>query len=145
MMLCKVSAVALNPADWKMVDFGNALESVGGSDFAGEITMVGENVTRFKMGDRVLGLAFGLNALDRTTGAFGEYVLAVEDLSCKIPDGMTYEEASTFGVSVGTVGYALYHALALPMPYQLVDSSFFVLVSGGSTATGTVAIQLLKA
>ncbi|KAI1776648.1 GroES-like protein [Hypoxylon cercidicola] len=146
-LLCKVAAIALNPADWKMVDFSVTDGSVGGNDFAGEVVQVGDgtNTTgRFKVGDRIFAMMFGLNPSDKTTGSFGEYALATADLACRIPDWMSYEEASTFGVAVGTCGGALYQALKLPMPNQPVRKPFYVLVSGGATATGTVAIQLLK-
>lgn len=149
-LLCKVAAVALNPADWKMVDFSGGAGSVGGNDFAGEVVQVGESSddtesSRFKVGDRVFALMFGLNPSDRASGSFGEYALATADLACRIPDWMSYEDASTFGVAVATCGGALYRHLKLPMPDQPARKPFYVLVSGGATATGTVAIQLLKA
>jgi aspyridone synthetase trans-acting enoyl reductase len=144
-ILCKVAAVALNPTDWKMIDFSVIPGSVGGHDFAGEVLEVGSQVTRFKKGDRVFAMALGLNDADKTTGCFGDYATATADVSCKIPDGMTYEEAATFGVGVGTAGLALYQALGLPTPEEAAKKPFHVLVSGGATASGTLAIQLLKA
>lgn len=146
-MLCRVKAVALNPADWKMIEFSATPDSIGGNDFAGEVLQVGPGVTRFKEGDRILGMMFGLNPSDKLSGAFCSYVLATEDLSCKVPPHMTFEEASTLSVPIGTAGSALYQALRLPMPGCVQDrkSPPFVLVSGGASATGTIAIQLLKA
>lgn len=146
-MLCRVMAVALNPADWKMVDFSATPGSIGGNDFAGEVIEVGDGVTRFRSGDRIFGMMFGLNPTDKLTGSFCQYAMATEDLACKIPDHMTYEDASTFGVAVGTAGTALFQTLDLPLPgsIQEKNNSTYVLVSGGATATGTVAIQLLKA
>lgn len=146
-MLCKVKAVALNPADWKMIDFSATSGSIGGNDFAGEVIRVGHGVTRFQTGDRIFGMMFGLNPTDRLAGSFCHYAVATEDLACKIPDSLTYEEASTFGVAVGTAGTALFQTLGLPMPgsVQTASQSTFVLVSGGATATGTIAIQLIKA
>lgn len=146
-MLCKVRDVALNPADWKMIEFSATQNSVGGNDFAGEVVQVGQGVKRFKEGDRIFGMMFGLNPSDKLSGAFCCYALATEDLSCKIPPFMTFEEASTLSVPVGTAGSALYQALDLPMPSpdQGSKTPFHVLVSGGASATGTIAIQLLKA
>jgi len=144
MMLCKVAAVALNPADAKMIDFSATPGSVGGNDFAGEVIEAGDDVTRFRKGDRIFAMSFGLNPSDKTTGAFGTYALASADLSCKIPDWMSYEEASTMGVAVGTAGTALFQALELPLPTSPAKKPFHVLVSGGATATGTIAIQLIK-
>ncbi|KAF2136525.1 uncharacterized protein K452DRAFT_237315 [Aplosporella prunicola CBS 121167] len=145
MVLCKVRAVALNPADWKMVDFSATPGAVGGNDFAGEVVETGSQVTRLKPGDRVCAMMFGLNPSDKTTGAFGTFAAATEDLACKIPDGMTFEEASTLGLAIGTAGSALYQSLGLPMPEAPAKKPITVLVSGGATATGTIAVQLLRA
>ncbi|KAH8817005.1 chaperonin 10-like protein [Xylogone sp. PMI_703] len=146
MVLCKVAAVALNPTDWKMVDFSVVPGAVGGHDFAGEVLEVGSQVTRFKKGDRVFALTLGLNDADKTTGCFGQYATALEDVTCKLPDGMSYEDAATFGVGVGTTGLGLYQAFGLPTPGSLSKTKPFpVLVSGGATATGTLAVQFLKA
>jgi len=144
MMLCKVFAVALNPADAKMVDFSATPGSVGGNDFAGEVVQTGTQVTRFKTGDRIFAMAFGLNPTNKTTGAFGNYALATADLACNIPEWMSYEEASTLGVATGTAGTALFKTLNLPLPTNPAKKPFHVLVSGGATATGSIAIQLIK-
>ncbi|PWY83905.1 GroES-like protein [Aspergillus sclerotioniger CBS 115572] len=144
-ILCRVVAVALNPADWKMVDFSATPGAVGGNDFAGEVIEVGEEVTRFHKGDRVFAMTFGLNPNGKHTGAFGRYALATADLACKVPMGISWEEAASLGLAIGTAGTALYHALRLPMPDSPAKQPHYVLISGGATATGTVAIQLLKA
>ncbi|KAI1147413.1 alcohol dehydrogenase GroES-like domain-containing protein [Nemania diffusa] len=143
-MLCRTVTVALNPADAKMIDYSPSPGSVGGCEFAGIVVQIGENVKRFEHGDRVCGLAFGLNEDDKETGAFSDYVLAVEDVTCHIPQSMSFEEASTFAVAGGTAGYSLYQQLKLPLPGALAGPSFYVLVSGGATSTGMTAIQLLK-
>ena len=68
----------------------------------------------------------------------------------RIPDGVSFEAAATVGVGVGTTGYALYKVLGLPFPsigperptlQRDADSEKVILVYGGSTATGTIAIQ----
>lgn len=144
-VLCRVIALALNPADAKMSDFSAVPGSRGGNDFAGEVMEVGKNVTRFVRGDRVFAFTFGLNPSDKTTGSFGTYALATEDLACKIPSGMSAEEASTMGLAIATAGTALFQALGLPMPTEgQVKRPFHVLVSGGASCTGAMAIQLIK-
>jgi len=145
--LCRVHTVDLNAADAKMADFAMTAGSIGGADFAGTVIKVGDKVTRFKEGDRLFALAFGLNPADSTTGAFAEFALATEDLACKIPKGMSFEEACGMGVALGTAGMALFEELGLPMPGMQGEKdmdSAPVLVSGGATSTGTMAIQLLK-
>ncbi|KAJ5688509.1 Polyketide synthase enoylreductase [Penicillium macrosclerotiorum] len=85
MMLCQVHAVALSPYDAKIVNYSNTPGAVGGCDFAGIVVGVGEGVTRFKEGDRVLAVTFGLNASDKTAGAFAEYALATGGLELPYP------------------------------------------------------------
>ncbi|KAK1975927.1 chaperonin 10-like protein [Colletotrichum cereale] len=159
-MLCRVHAVALNPADAKMADFAMTPGAIGGADFAGTVVEVGDGVTRFRAGDRVFALAFGLNPANSAMGAFAEYSLATEHLTCKIAEGMSFEESCSMGVAVATAGMALFHELRLPLPLPLPAptpggstrgaeervgfSTFPVLVSGGATCTGTMAIQFLK-
>ena len=53
---------------------------------------------------------------------------------------MSDEEASTLGVGVVTCGQALYQSLGLPLPGSGKYGGY-LLVYGGSTATGTYAIQ----
>ncbi|MCJ1287779.1 hypothetical protein MMC26_007131 [Xylographa opegraphella] len=142
-MLVRVHAVALNPRDAKIVDYSTAPGSLGGCDFAGTVAKAGEGVTRFKEGDRVLALTFGLDASDKTKGAFAEFALAEEDISCHIPEAFTFTQACSIGLSMATAGLALFQGPGLELAMQggLGET---VLVSGGATATGTMATQLLR-
>ena len=60
-IVIKNHAVAVNPIDWIIQVAGNLLYTwvkypfVLGSDLAGEVVEVGNAVTRFKVGDRILG------------------------------------------------------------------------------------------
>ena len=143
-ILCKVGAIALNPADAKMADYSATPGSRGGNDFAGEVIEIGEHVKRFRKGDRILAFTFGLNPSDKITGSFGRYALATEDLACTIPENMSYNEASTLGLAIATAGTALFQALELPLPNEPAKKPFRVLVSGGATSTGAMAIQMIK-
>lgn len=59
----------------------------------------------------------------------------------KIPDGMSWEEAASLGAGVTTIGQALYHELKLPWPTEPLKDPIPILINGGSTASGTMAIQ----
>ncbi|KAL1592723.1 putative secondary metabolism biosynthetic enzyme [Paraconiothyrium brasiliense] len=142
-LLVRVHAVALNPRDAKIVDFNKSPGSLGGCDFAGTVEKVGEGVTRFKEGDRILATTFGSDPWDKTVGAFADYALAEEDISCHIPKDFSFEQACSIGLSLATAGLALFSYPGLELPLQ-AGSGGTVLISGGATATGTMATQLLK-
>lgn len=72
----------------------------------------------------------------------------------RIPDGMSFEDAASMGTGILSVGQGLYEELRLPLP-NLHDlpsqgqaapgqKSPWILIWGGSTATGTLAIQFAK-
>ena len=97
----------------------------------------------WKKGDRIAGFTHGVNSAEQEDGCFAEYCVAKGDVQMKIPDNVSDEEASTLGVGISTVGQGLYQSLGLPLPGS-GDAGFPVLVYGGSTATGSLAIQYAK-
>lgn len=71
-------------------------------------------------------------------------VIARTGLAMKIPDEMSFENA--VGLSVATIsnGQGLYQQLQLPLPTDPATKPFPVLIFGGSTTMGTIAIQFAK-
>ncbi|KAF4627764.1 hypothetical protein G7Y89_g10386 [Cudoniella acicularis] len=60
-ILVKVKAVALNPTDWKHVDFLASHGARIGCDYSGVVEEVGSKVIKdFKKGDRVTGMVHGV-------------------------------------------------------------------------------------
>lgn len=157
-VLVRTVAVALNPCDWKMPDNFPSPGAVDGSDFAGTIVALGSDIQkaassstrhRFALGDRVCGAAHGSNPADRANGAFADYVAATADILMKVPEGVTFEQAAAVGgTGIATLGLVLHEHLRVnfsPRAPAAEIETFPVLVYGGGTATGTMAIQLLKA
>ncbi|EAW08949.1 zinc-binding alcohol dehydrogenase family protein [Aspergillus clavatus NRRL 1] len=148
MILIKNAFVALNPIDSKMVGKLASPGAIAGMDFAGEVVSIGSKVQTaapIKLGDRVCGTVPGMHSLTPTVGAFAEFVGATDLTTIKIPEGMSFEQAATLGSGIGTVGLALFRSLDVPgSPKSPSSKPVEVLVYGGSTATGTLAIQLLK-
>lgn len=144
-VLVRVVCVALNPVDAKSADLSPSEGATLGCDFAGEVVAVGDAVGQnLIIGDRVFGCVFGNNPLELQNGAFAEYVVAPGDLVFRIPPDMSFATAATLAVGLSTVGLGLYHTLKLPLPGQPTKESATVLVYGGGTATGSLAIQMLR-
>ncbi|KAG5661873.1 hypothetical protein KAF25_004112 [Fusarium avenaceum] len=144
-IIVKVKAVALNPTDFMQIDYFASPGARVGCDYAGIVEEVGPKVGKaFKKGDRVAGFVHGSNAVQHEDGAFGEYITAKGDLQIHIPDDLSFEEAATLGVGVTTVGQGLYQSLGLPEPETPAAEKFPILIYGGSTATGALAIQFAR-
>lgn len=147
-MLVYTVAVAINPSDVKMTGAMASEGCTAGSDCAGIVVAVGPDVApdRFAVGDRVCGPSVFMNPSDPRAGTFQQYVSLLADFTLKIPDSMRFEEASTLGVALSTMGYALFRSLDIPgHPQRPAEKATeYVLVYGGSSASGTIAIQLIR-
>ncbi|KAI5865335.1 putative alcohol dehydrogenase [Durotheca rogersii] len=150
-VLVRVLAVALNPTDHKMVrHFPNPGNMVG-CDFCGvvERSVPGsEAATTFPIGTRVCGGAFPYSPASPINGAFAEWIAADARLLLRVPDTMDdLQGAALGGVGWGTAGLAFFDpgALNLPgRPSNPAPGTEPVLVYGGTTASGTMACQVLK-
>ncbi len=149
MILVKNMAVACNPSDTKFVGKLGTPGAIAGMDFAGEVVAIGSRVQTarpIKVGDRVCGAVLGMDPIRPAVGAFAEFVGAADIVTLKIPEHMSFEQAACLGGSgLSTIGLALYKSLQVPgTPKYPAEKPVDVLVYGGSSATGTLAIQLLK-
>ncbi|KAF0637659.1 hypothetical protein FPSE5266_11188 [Fusarium pseudograminearum] len=148
MILVRNTAVALNPIDGKMVGNLASEGAVAGMDYVGTVVGMGPKVktaSEIQLGDRVCGAVQGMHSLTPSVGAFAQFVGATDVVTLKVPPSMTVADAATLGSGVGTIGLALFRSLAVPgYPEAPAAEQIPVLVYGGSTATGTLAIQLLK-
>lgn len=146
----KVFAVALNPTDWKHIEWWPSPGALVGCDYAGTVVSVGSLVRNdLKPGDRVCGFAHGCNAVCHEDGTFAEYIVVKGDIQMKIPTNMSFEAAASLGVGIITVGQGLFQSLKLPLPGAHEEASLEkpdvpVLIYGGSTATGSLAIQFAR-
>ena len=141
----KVNCVALNPTDWKHVDFFNGPGLLIGCDYSGVVEDPGEGYDKpWKRGDRICGMTHGGDKLQQENGAFAEHIMAVADAQFKVPPNMSDEDASTLGVGLLTCGQGLYQAMGLHMPGHHSPPGDTILIYGGSTATGTLGIQCAK-
>lgn len=146
-ILVKVRAVALNPIDFKDIDFLSPRNSVIGCDYAGEVVEVGEHAgQRWKVGDRVAGFVHG--GLYPDVGSFAEYLKIDGDLAWKVPETMSYAEAAPYGVPAVIAVLALLH-LGIPLADIMMGRNTEVeqspiLIYSGASNVGLFAIQLAK-
>src|ERR687893_1764352 len=100
-----------------------------GSDVAGVVEAVGEDVSRFQPGDEVFGIG---------KGSYAEYVCAREDKLAPKPANLTFEQAAAVAASGLT-------ALQGLRDHGKVEPGQKALIIGASGGVGTYAVQLAKA
>lgn len=148
--------MAINPIDWFIQDMGKMMFSwlkypfILGMDVSGEVVEVGPGVTRFKIGDRVLGHANGTDQKYNSPphGAFQAYTVLLVNAASPIPPTMSYESAAVLPLGVSTAACGLFQKdqLGLQLPSASPKpTGKTVLVWGGSTSVGCNAIQLAVA
>jgi NADPH:quinone reductase-like Zn-dependent oxidoreductase len=100
-----------------------------GSDMAGVVEAVGENVRRFQPRDEVFGIG---------KGSYAEYVCAREDKLAPKPTNLTFEQAAVVAIMGSTALQAL-------RDHGKVRQGQEVLIIGASGGVGTFAVQIAKA
>lgn len=104
-------------------------QPVPGLDVAGRIVAIGDDITRFRVGDEVLGIG---------VGTFAEYAVAREDKLVAKPDGLSWAQAAALTISGGTADQAL-HKIGR------VEAGQKVLILGASGGVGSFAVQIAAA
>ena len=143
-ILLKVHAWAINPCDAILQDQALPIVTypvILGQDVAGTVEQVGPTAaSKFKVGDRVFGFSYN--------NGFKEYVTLEHTLAGKIPDSLSFNDASVFPLCITTSTFALFGKdfLALPPPsVNPTSTGKSILIWGGSSAVGSNAVQLTKA
>jgi NADPH:quinone reductase-like Zn-dependent oxidoreductase len=150
-IVIKTAAVAINPVDWVIQLRGESLfprityPCILGEDVASEVVEVGSGVSRFKVGDRVLGLAVAIRENTASSGAFQNYTVLLAQIASPIPDALSYESAAVLPLGLSTAACGLFQKDYLALQYPSVDpkpTGKALLIWGGSTSVGSNAIQL---
>jgi NADPH:quinone reductase-like Zn-dependent oxidoreductase len=135
-VLVQVKAAGVNPIDIKIrMGFMKAVRPVDmpfipGGEAAGIIAAIGERVSKFKVGDEVIALT--------KTNAYAEYVTANENSVLLKPKSLSFEEAASIGVNIGTAQSVLFTEGKLEKEQK-------VLIQGGGGAVGGAMVQMAKA
>ena len=161
-IVLKLKAAALNYNDlWGMrgQPIAIPLPHISGSDAAGDVVAVGEDVKTFKVGDRVVShsnlacrtceLCTSGREYDCTQrqvwgfqtgplwGAYAELVHLPETNVSKIPEGVSYEDAAAASMTILTSWHMLVGRAKIT-PGQTV------LIMGGGSGVGSFGIQIAK-
>jgi len=133
-ILIKVKAAGVNRPDVAQRS-GSYPPPPGASDLpglevAGEVVALGEGATRHKLGDIVMSLVAG--------GGYAEYCIAQDGQAMAVPPSLSVLQAGALPETLMTVWHNVFERGAL-------KSGQTLLVHGGSSGIGTMAIQLGKA
>lgn len=134
-VLVGVRATALNRADlsqragrYRQQATAKAGPSIAGLESAGEVLAVGDEVTRFAPGDRVMG---------QCSGGYAELLTVDERLLIPVPEGMSWTDAAAVPVAFVTE----HDAIRTNARLQPGES---VLVQAAGAAVGLAAIQIAR-
>lgn len=139
-VLVKIAYAGVNPADWK--NRQGMLEQyrpyyfpyIVGFDAAGVVAAVGEGVTEFSPGDRVVTPT---NHGQGGQGSYAEYAVANVDRVARIPDTLSFKQAAALPVAALTAWQALFVRGDI-QPGQKV------MIHGGSGGLGGFAVQFAR-
>ncbi|KAK8090369.1 zinc-binding oxidoreductase [Apiospora hydei] len=155
------AAIGINPIDVRKQTEGDAIlphiryPTIFGEDIAGTVVAVGEGVTRFRVGDRVLAAAGLIPSNNTPEGAFQLYTVAREWLTTPLPDRVSFEQGCVLPLALLVAGTALFDKEYLGLESPTVparpklneDGSArgVVIVAGGASAVGGTGVQLAAA
>ena len=138
-VLVKIAASSINPIETKIrcglvPAITPAFPAILNSDFSGEITALGANVTQFKIGDEVFGCAGGAGKFQ---GALADYMLADANLIAKKPVNIDHATAALYPI----VSITAWEALREKIYIKAGDT---LLIHGIAGGVGHIALQLAK-
>jgi len=117
-----------------------------GTDVSGTVAQVGSAVTKFQVGQRVIGHCDDLMSLKTTNAGFQLYSTCRERVVSAVPDSLPLANAAVLPLGVDTAATGLYHDLKLPLPsLNPTPTGKTILVWGGASSCGSSAIQLAVA
>jgi NADPH:quinone reductase-like Zn-dependent oxidoreductase len=135
-VLVRVRAAGVNGIDWKLREgylrdaFPLQLPAVLGIELAGVVEAVGPGVTRFRIGDRVMGPLGGL-------GAYADVVAVNETKLSLTPDGLDDVHAAAIPVAAVAAWQSLHHAGPIRAGQR-------ILIHGAAGGLGGFAVQYAK-
>lgn len=109
-------------------------DTIPGLEGVGVVHALGEGVTKFAIGQRVVGTPFP--SIDHGTGTWQQYLVASEDSLAAVPDAVPDEAAAQFWVNPVTV-------IGLLRELEVPEGSY-ILQTGAGSVLGRQLIQVAK-
>ncbi len=138
-VLVRLHAAGLNPVDYKLRRVGgfypDRLPLILGCDGAGVVEAIGDEVTKFGVGDEVFFFNGGMGGDDQ--GNYAELTTIHQDYLAAKPQSISMVEAASVPLVWLTAWEALFDRAAL----QAGDS---ILIHGGTGGVGYIAVQIAK-
>jgi|TARA_R110002020_G_scaffold191187_1_gene390951 NADPH:quinone reductase-like Zn-dependent oxidoreductase len=144
-VLVKVCATTINDYDWSITSgkpfsyrliFGilkpRKKLRIPGMELAGIVTQVGNNTTKFKVGDAVYG-----DISNYGFGSFAEFISIDEKALTLKPDSLSFEKAAS-------IPHAAMLALQGLRDVGKIQQGQKVLINGGGGGVGSFGVQLAK-
>ncbi|KAM0350628.1 hypothetical protein ACHAPU_003114 [Fusarium lateritium] len=147
-LLVKNQIIALQPIDAKIAKVAMLplpYPTILGSSFAGIVEKVGDQVTAFQVGDKVVGIKTA-GASDSKYSAYQEYSISPEITTTKVSDDETLDLAVRLVGNLPTIVSIFNYTLKLerPVPGEEPKSQGKrVLIYGGTSSIGSLAVQYL--
>lgn len=133
-ILIKVAAAGVNRPDvlqrMGLYPVPPGASDLPGLEVAGEVVALGEGATKHKIGDKVMSLVAG--------GGYAEFCPTHETHAMPVPKGYSMIEAGATAETLMTVWHNVFERGGL-------QSGETLLIHGGSSGIGTMAIQMAKA
>jgi len=107
-----------------------------GIDASGKVTESSDS--QFKTGDSVIVTSYDLGM--NTSGGFGEYIRVPADWVVPLPEGMTFKEASIYGVA----GFTAALSVDALQKYGVNPEQGEIVVTGSTGGVGSVSVALLS-
>lgn len=132
-VLVKVAATSVNPIDWKIrrgdlrAVMALHFPVILGRDVAGEVVETGVNVSKWELGQRVMGLV---------NRSYAEFLVAPAEVLAAIPDGLSMEQAGVLPLVTTTGAQLADHAQP--------KSGATILITGALGSVGRTAVYTAK-
>ncbi|KAG5801744.1 hypothetical protein H9Q74_013681 [Fusarium xylarioides] len=145
--LVRVDYSGINLCDYNFFYMG--LNSfITGFEMSGTIEQTGPD-SRLQVGDAVFGISPVIIPMPSSHGTHQDLVVARSELLYKIPDGVSSKDASVICMLAHTAADALFNIIGLGLPAAGVAGidpvGKGILIWGGASSVGMMAIQLAKA